>query len=77
MKKIKIKKVTDFTKEEKIKKFDLLYKKVSNHIKNIIEREYGFSSVESYVYEDTIEIFFGKKMFKVLDEDNRGEYEDY
>lgn len=72
MKKAKIKKLAEFNDAEKIKKFDALYKRVSGTISSLLERECGYNNLETNVYEHTIEVLFGKSMFKVLDEDNRG-----
>ena len=74
MKKVKIKKLSEFSDAEKIKKFNALYKRVSETISSLLEREYGYADLETNVHEHTIEVLFGKSMFKVLDEDNRGDY---
>jgi hypothetical protein len=58
----------------KIKKFDKILKSTKSLIKNTINEEYGYNDLNENVAEEVLEVLFGKRIFKILNEDKRGEY---
>jgi len=67
-----LKELKSFTDKEKIEKFDKLFKNTRKIIKTVVNESYGYNNLETYIFEDTLEVLFGRKIFKIISEDNRG-----
>jgi hypothetical protein len=68
-----LKKYTEFSESQKIKKFDKIYKEISKLITKTINENYGYDDYEVYLAEIVLENLFGKSIFKLLNPDKRGE----